>query len=137
MLMMLLSAHPEVWMKAMERAGNPARLHATQSARPELETLIEQFYAALDPRVRHALATRLEPTELRGGARGEGLGSPVMPALMAVGGSLPVHWMRAAMEGRMAQVMQPWLNPATYLEWVRLPAEPLRGNQAAKPVYRY
>lgn len=121
---MVMSANPEIWLKAMERAGAPdvpENLAQTASA----DMLADWFYSSIDPQFQQAVLSRmLDPKKPQRWM--QAMASPrfYMHALAIMNPAVPMQWMKVTADGRMIQPMQVWFDPKTYLNWMRLPMNP-------------
>ncbi|MFO7542214.1 MAG: hypothetical protein R6W97_05280 [Thiobacillus sp.] len=131
---MVMSANPEIWLKAMENAGAagvPKNL--AQMASPEM--LTDWFYSSIDPQFQQAVLSRMvDPKKPQRWMKAMSDPRFCMPALAVVNPATPMQWMKVTADGRMIQSMQPWFDPKTYLNWMRLPS---LAQPATKPVKRY
>jgi len=118
---MVMSANPEVWLKAMERAGAPGvPQNLAQAASPEL--LADWFYSSIDPRFQQAILSRmLDPKKAQRWMQSMSDPRFCMPALAVVNPETPMQWVKVTADGRVMQSMQPWFDPTTYMNWMRLP----------------
>ena len=141
---MMMSANPEVWMKAMERAGAPGvPKNLSQMATPEM--LADWFYSSIDPQFQQAIVTRmLDPKKPQRWMQAMSNPRFYMHALAIMNPATPMEWVKVTADGRMLRSMQPWFDPKTYMNWMTLPAElaaPKGGAPAtayvAKPPLRY
>lgn len=136
---MVLSANPEIWLKAMERAGAPqVPKNIAQAATPEV--LAEWFYSSIDPKFQQAILSRmLDPKKPQRWMQAMSDPRFFMPALAVVNPATPAQWMKVTADGRMIQPMRPWLDPKTYLNWMRLPMPAVadRPGENSSPPQRY
>jgi len=118
---MMMSANPEIWLKAMERAGAPGvPQNLSQMATPEM--LADWFYSSIDPQFQQAILTRmLDPKKPQRWMQAMSNPRFYMHALAIMNPSTPMQWMKVTADGRMIQPMQAWFDPKTYLNWMRLP----------------
>jgi hypothetical protein len=118
---MVMSANPEVWLKAMERAGAPGvPQNLAQAASPEM--LADWFYSSIDPRFQQAILSRmLDPKKAQRWMQSMSDPRFCMPALAVVSPETPMQWVKVTADGRVMQSMQPWFDPTTYMNWMRLP----------------
>jgi hypothetical protein len=118
---MVMSANPEVWLKAMERAGAPGvQKNLSQMATPEM--LADWFYSSIDPQFQQAILTRmLDPKKPQRWMQAMVNPRFYMHALAVMNPSTPMQWIKVTADGRMIKPMQAWLDPNTYLNWMRLP----------------
>ena len=134
---MVMSANPEVWLKAMERAGAPGvPQNLAQAANPDM--LADWFYSSIDPRFQQAILSRmLDPKKPQRWMQAMSDPRFCKPALAVVSPDTPMQWVKVTADGRMMQSMQPWFDPKTYLNWMRLPPAPAAakksGDKAAIP----
>jgi hypothetical protein len=136
---LVMSANPEVWLKAMEHASKPGTFkNFSQLADPQM--FADWFYASIDPRFQRALLSRaLDPKKAKRWM--DSMNDPqfFMPAIAVVNPATPMEWIKATADGRMIKSMQNWLDPNTCMNWMRLP-EPQSAKAAtltAKPsLYR-
>jgi len=133
---MVMSANPEVWLKAMERAGAPGvPQNLAQAASPEL--LADWFYSSIDPRFQQAILSRmLDPKKAQRWMQAMSDPRFCMPALAVVNPETPMQWVKVTADGRVMQSMQPWFDPTTYMNWMRLPppsAANKSGDKTARP----
>jgi hypothetical protein len=119
---MVMSANPEVWLKAMERAGAPGvPKNLSQMATPEM--LADWFYSSIDPQFQQAILTRmLDPKKPQRWMQAMVNPRFYMHALAIMNPSTPMQWMKVTADGRVIQPMQTWFDPKTYMNWMRLPA---------------
>lgn len=121
MAAMMMSANPEVWLKAMEKAGSagvPGNL--ARAASPEMMT--DWFYSSIDPQFQQAVLSRmLDPKKPQRWMQAMSDPRFFMPALAIMNPATPMQWMKVTADGRMIQSMQPWFDPKTYLNWMRMP----------------
>lgn len=131
---MVLSANPELWLKAMENAGaKGVPKNLAQVGSPEM--LTDWFYSSVDPKFQQAVLSRmLDPKKPQRWMKAMSDPRFCMPALAVVNPATPMQWMKVTADGRMFQSMQPWFDPKTYLNWMRLP---MSAQSAAKPAKRY
>jgi hypothetical protein len=116
---MMMGANPEIWLKAMEQAGAanvPKNL--VQPISPDM--LTDWFFSSIEPRFQQAVLSRIvDPKkpkrELPADSRF------YIPALATIDPATPMQWMKVSADGRVAQSMQPWFDPKTCFEWMRLP----------------
>jgi hypothetical protein len=143
---MVLSANPEIWLKAMERAGAPGvPKNLAQAASPEM--LVDWFYSSIDPQFQHALLSRmLDPKKPQRWMQSMSDSRFYMPALATLNPATPLQWVKVTADGRVIKPMQTWFDPKTYANWMRLPAEVMAAGGKAKdpasavtrqPVQRY
>jgi hypothetical protein len=118
---MVMSANPEVWLKAMERAGAPGvPKNLSQMATPEM--LADWFYSSIDPQFQRAILTRmLDPKKPQRWMQAMVNPRFYMHALAIMNPATPMQWMKVTADGRMIPPMQAWFDPKTYLNWMRLP----------------
>lgn len=118
---MVMSANPEVWLRAMERAGAPGvPKNISQMATPEM--LADWFYSSIDPQFQQAIVTRmLDPKKPQRWMQAMSNPRFYMHALAFMSPATPMQWMQVTADGRMIKPMQTWLDPKTYLNWMRLP----------------
>ena len=133
---MVMSANPEVWLKAMERAGAPGvPQNLAQAA--SLELLPDWFYSSIDPRFQQAILSRmLDPKKAQRWMQSMSDPRFCMPALAVVNPETPMQWVKVTADGRVMQSMQPWFDPTTYMNWMRLPtpsAAKKSGDKTARP----
>lgn len=144
---MILSANPEVWLKAIERAGS-ADVPQNLARMTTPETLTDWFYSSVDPQYQQAVLSRmLDPKKPQRWMQAMGDPRFYLPALAMMNPATPMQWVKVTADGRMAQSMQPWFDPKTYLNWLRLPTpsgEKKKGDNAPatapfmwKPPQRY
>lgn len=121
---MMMSANPEIWLKAMERAGAPGvPKNLSQMATPEM--LADWFYSSIDPQFQQAIVTRmLDPKKPQRWMQAMSNPRFYMHALAIMNPATPMQWMKVTADGRMIQPMQAWFDPKTYLNWMRLPMPP-------------
>jgi hypothetical protein len=121
MAAMMMSANPEVWLKAIERAGAagvPKNL--AQVASPDM--LADWFFSSIDPQFQQAILSRmLDPKKPQRWMQAMTDPRYYMPALAMMNPATPMQWMKVTADGRMIQPMQVWFDPKTYLNWMRLP----------------
>jgi hypothetical protein len=145
---MMMSANPEVWLKALERAGAPGvPKNLSQMATPEM--LADWFYSSIDPQFQQAIVTRmLDPKKPQRWMQAMSNPRFYMHALAVMNPATPMQWMKVTADGRMIQPMQAWFDPKTYLNWMRVPmpsptAAQKNGNKtplavnSLKPPQRY
>jgi len=137
---MVMSANPEVWLKAMERAGEPGvPKNLSQMATPEM--LADWFYSSIDPQFQQAILTRmLDPKKPQRWMQAMVNPRFYMHALAIMNPSTPMQWMKVTADGRMIQPMQIWFDPKTYMNWMRLPAPSAvqkSGDKAALATYSW
>jgi hypothetical protein len=118
---MMMSANPEIWLKAMERAGAPGvPKNLSQLATPEM--LADWFYSSIDPQFQQAILSRmLDPKKPQRWMQAMSNPRFYMHALAVMNPATPMQWMKVTADGRMIKPMQNWFNPETYLNWTRLP----------------
>lgn len=130
---MMLSANPEVWLKAIERAGSagvPQNLAQITST----ETLTDWFYSSVDPQYQQAVLSRmLDPKKPQRWMQAMGDPRFYLPALAMMNPATPMQWVKVTADGRMAHSMQPWFDPKTYLNWMRLPMPVPSGDKKSPP----
>ena len=118
---MTMSANPEVWLKALERAGAvgvPKNL--AQVASPEM--LADWFFSSIDPQFQQTVLSRmLDPKKPQRWMQAMTEPRFYMPALAMMNPSTPMQWMKVTADGRIIQSMQGCFDPKTYLNWMRLP----------------
>lgn len=126
---MVMSANPEVWLKAMERAGAPGvPKNLSQMATPEM--LADWFYSSIDPQFQRAIVTRmLDPKKPQRWMQAMSNPHFYMHALALMNPSTPMQWMKVTADGRMIHPMQAWFDPKTYMNWMRLPTQPQTAAQ--------
>ncbi|MEW6119065.1 MAG: hypothetical protein AB1593_03125 [Pseudomonadota bacterium] len=135
---MAMSASPEVWLKAMEHAGSSAVPgNLAQMADPAM--LSDWFYSSIDPQYQQAIVSRmLDPKKPQRWMQAMANPRFYMHALASMS-QTPVQWMKVTADGRMIAPMQVWLDPKTYLNWMRLPVPAAttgrKGDKAAVPAY--
>lgn len=119
---MVMSANPEVWLKALERAGAPGvPQNLAQAASPEM--LADWFYSSIDPQFQQAILSRmLDPKKSQRWMRAMSDPRFCVPALAVVSPDTPMQWMKVTADGRVIQSVQTWFDPNTYMNWMRLPA---------------
>lgn len=119
---MVMSANPEVWLKAMERAGaSGVPQNLAQTANPDM--LADWFYSSIDPRFQQAILSRmLDPKKSQRWMQAMSDPRFCMSALAVVSPDTPMQWMKVTADGRMIQSMRTWFDPKTYMNWMRLPA---------------
>jgi hypothetical protein len=119
---MVMSANPEVWLKALERAGAPGvPKNLSQMGTPEM--LADWFYSSIDPQFQQAILTRmLDPKKPQRWMQAMVNPHFYMHALAIMNPSTPMQWMKVTADGRMIKPMQTWFDPKTYMNWTRLPA---------------
>ena len=136
---LVMSANPEVWLKAMEHASKPGTFkNFSQLADPQM--FADWFYASIDPRFQRALLSRaFDPKKTRRWM--DSMNDPqfFMPAIAVMNPAMPMQWIKVTADGRMIKSMQNWLDPNTNMSWMRLP-EPQTSNgekpTATLPTYR-
>jgi len=118
---MVMSANPEIWLKAMERAGAPdVPKNLSQMTTPEM--LADWFYSSIDPQFQRAILTRmLDPKKPQRWMQAMSNPRFYMHALAFMNPATPMQWMKVTADGHMIQPMQAWFDPKTYLNWMRLP----------------
>jgi hypothetical protein len=118
---MLMSANPEVWLKALEQTSKPGTYkNFAQLTDPQM--LADWFYASIDPQFQQAILSRaLDPKKTQRWMQAMSDPRFYMPALAMMSPATPMQWMKVSGDGRMIQSMQPWFDPKTYLDWMRLP----------------
>lgn len=129
---MAMSANPEVWLKAMEHAGSVAvPKNLAQVADPAM--LSDWFYSSIDPQYQQAIMSKmLDPRKPQRWMQAMANPRFYMHAL-ALMPAAPMQWMKVTADGRMIAPMQPWFDPKTYLNWMRLPVPaPTSGRKADK-----
>jgi len=135
---LVMSANPEVWLKAMEHASKPGTFkNFSQLADPQM--FADWFYASIDPRFQRALLSRaFDPKKTKRWM--DSMNDPqfFMPAIAVMNPATPMQWIKVTGDGRMVRSMQNLLDPNTYMNWMRLP-ESQSGNgekpTARLPVY--
>lgn len=136
---LVMSANPEVWLKAMEHASKPGAFkNFSQLADPQM--FADWFYASIDPRFQRALLSRaLDPKKAKRWM--DSMNDPkfFMPAIAVMNPATPMEWIKATADGRMIRPVQTWLDPNTCINWMRLPDQQ-SGKGAAPaakpPVFR-
>lgn len=135
---MMMSANPELWLKAMQHAGAPGvPKNLAQMTSPEM--LADWFYSSIDPQFQQAILSRmLDPKKPQRWMQAMSDPRFYMPALAMMNPATPMQWMKVTADGRMIQPMQTWFDPKTYLNWMRLPlpapsAARKTGDKAALP----
>jgi hypothetical protein len=118
---MMMSANPEIWLKALERAGAPGvPKNISQMATPEM--LADWIYSSIDPQFQQAILTRmLDPKKPQRWMQAMVNPRFYMHALAIMNPATPMQWMKVTADGRMIKPMQAWFDPKTYLNWMRLP----------------
>ena len=129
---MVMSANPEVWLKAMEQAGAPGvPKNLAQAASPEM--LADWFYSSIDPRFQQAILSRmLDPKKAQRWMQAMSDPRFCMPALAVVSPETPMQWVKVTADGRVTQSMQSWFDPKTYMNWMRLPPPSAANKSGAK-----
>lgn len=135
MAAMTMSAHPEVWLEAIERAGSPdAPRNLARMISPE--QLADWMYSSADPQFRQAVLSRmLDPKKAQRWMQAMSDPRFYLPALAMMNPATPMRWMKATADGRMLDPMRVWFDPATYANWMRLPAAgaAMPGGDGAPP----
>lgn len=135
---MVMSGNPEVWLKAMERAGAPGvPKNLAQAVSPEM--LADWFFSSIDPQFQEAILSRmLDPKKPQRWMQAMSDPRFYMHALAMMNPATPMQWVQVTADGRMIQPMQTWFDPKTYLNWMRLPmpdpaAARKSGDKASPP----
>ncbi|ODU90912.1 MAG: hypothetical protein ABT21_02520 [Thiobacillus sp. SCN 65-179] len=131
---MALSTQPDIWLKAMERAGAPdVPGNLAGVADPAL--FAEWFYSSIDPQYQHAIVSRLlDPAKAQRWVQAMANPRFYTHALAVMSPAASAQWMKVAQDGRMAASMRVWFDPNTYLGWMRLPAaEPDKAGPGGQP----
>lgn len=138
MAAMTMSANPEVWLEAIERAGSPdAPRNLARMTSPE--QLADWMYSSADPQFRQAVLSRmLDPKKAQRWMQAMSDPRFYLPALAMMNPATPMRWMKATADGRMLDPMRVWFDPATYANWMRLPAAgaAMPGGDGAPPAAR-
>lgn len=131
---MVMSANPEIWLKAMEHAGAPGvPQNLAQLANPEM--LADWFYSSIDPQFQQAVLSRmLDPKKSQRWMQAMSDPRFYMSALAVISPDTPTQWVKVSADGRMLRSMQTSCNPQAYLSWMRLPipAAPARKQSGDK-----
>lgn len=118
---MMMGANPEIWLKAMERAGAanvPKNL--VQAISPDM--LTDWFFSSIEPQFQQTVLSRMiDPKKPRRELSAMRDARFYIPALATIDPTTPMQWMKVSADGRVAQSMQPWFDPKTCFEWMRLP----------------
>jgi hypothetical protein len=117
----VMSANPEVWLKAMEHAGaTGVPQNISRVASPEM--LADWFFSSIDPQYQPAILTRtLDPKNPQRGMQAMSDPRFFMPALAMMNPDKPMQWTKVASDGRMIQSMQALFDPKHCFKWMRLP----------------
>lgn len=137
MVAMLMSANPEVWLKAMEHANQPGTFrNFSQLADPQM--FADWFYASIDPKFQQAVLSRaLDPKKAQHWMQAMSDPRFYMPALAVINPATPLQWMKVTADGRVIQPPQAWMDPNTHLGWTRLPTPSSAAGKASLPSQRY
>lgn len=131
---LVMSANPEVWLKAMEHASKPGAFkNFSQLADPQM--FADWFYASIDPRFQRALLSRaLDPKKAKRWM--DSMNDPkfFMPAIAVMNPATPMEWIKATADGRMIRPVQTWLDPNTGINWMRLPDQ--QSGKGAAPAVK-
>jgi len=118
---MMMGANPEIWLKAMERAGAanvPKNL--VQAISPDM--LSDWFFSSIEPQFQQTVLSRMiDPKKPQRELSAMRDARFYIPALATIDPTTPPQWMKVSADGRVAQSMPPWLDPKTCFEWIRLP----------------
>lgn len=129
---MAMSANPDVWLRALERAGSPdVPKNLAQALDPAM--LSDWFYASIDPQFQKAIVHRMfDPGKPQRWMQTMADPRFYLRALASMG-QAPMQWMKVTADGRVIAPMQPWFDPRTYLNWMRLPEPaPPAGKKTGK-----
>jgi hypothetical protein len=136
---LVMSANPEVWLKAMEHASKPGTFkNFSQLADPQM--FADWFYASIDPRFQRALLSRaFDPKKTKRWM--DSMNDPqfFMPAIAVMNPATPMQWVKVTADGRIVRSMQNLLDPNSYMSWTRLAEPQSRNGQkptAELPIYR-
>lgn len=118
---MVMSANPEIWLKAMEQASEPGTFkNFSQLADPQM--LADWFYTSIDPRFQNAILSRaLDPKKLRRWMSSMNDPRFFLPAIAVINPATPMQWVKITADGRLVRSMQNSLEHATRPDWMRLP----------------
>lgn len=118
---MVMSANPETWLNAIERAGAAeVPQNIAQVASPEM--LADWLFSSIDPQFQQAVLSRmLDPKKPQRWMQAMTDPRFYMPALAMMNPAMPMQWMKVTADGRMIKPMQVCFDPKTYLNWMRLP----------------
>jgi hypothetical protein len=118
---MMMSAHPETWLDAMERAGSPEASNSfAQAATPDM--LADWLFSSIDPQFQQAVLSRLlDPKKPQRWMQAMSDPRFYMPALATMNPAMPMQWMKVSADGRMIKPVQNCFDPKTTLDWMRLP----------------
>lgn len=124
MAAMMMGANPEIWLKAMERAGaaNGPKKN-TQAISPDM--LADWFFSSIEPQFQQAVLSRMvDPKKPKHELLAMRDLRFYRPALATRDSATPMQWMKVSADGRVSQPKQPWFDPKACFEWVRLPTSP-------------
>jgi hypothetical protein len=140
---MLAGLNPKTYLAFIQRLSNP------ESVRNKLkdltsQTTMDRAYSETDPEFQTALLSRATEPKMAN----KWLDAMRDPAYFQPGvyvSSKPIQWVNVTTDGRITQPIINWLDPKTYMGWMRLMAVPgtqatrdaasgLRQNQPTKPL---
>lgn len=135
---MAMSGNPDVWLKAMERAGAP-EVPGNLAGVADPAAMAEWFYSSIDPEYQHAIVSRmLDPGKAQRWMQSFANPRFYTHALAIMNPAVPAQWMKAAADGRMTSSLHIWFDPKTYLGWMRLPlSEPGKAAAGGQTVWPY
>ncbi|MGK2953251.1 MAG: hypothetical protein ACSLEZ_12805 [Thiobacillus sp.] len=118
---MMMGANPEIWLKAMERAGAanvPKNL--VQAMSPDM--LADWFFSSIEPQFQQTVLSRMvNPKKPQRELPAMRDARFYIPALATIDPATPTQWLKVSADGRVAQSIPPWFDPKTCFEWMRLP----------------
>jgi hypothetical protein len=125
---MVMSANPELWLKALERAG-AAGVPKIPSQLASPEMLADWFYASIEPQYQQAILSRMvDPKKPLRWMQAMSDRRFYMPALATADPATPLQWMKVTADGRIIQAMKAPTDFDSSGNWLRLPASTSPGN---------
>jgi hypothetical protein len=138
---MLAGLNPKTYLAFIQRLSNPESVRNKLGALTSQVTM-DRAYSQTDPQFQTALLSRATEPKMAT----KWLDAMRDPAYFQPGvyvSNKPVQWVNVTADGRITPPMVNWLDPKTYMGWIRLMTVPgtpeardpagIRSNQLSKP----